>query len=75
MTTPDDDRRRDSGSARAPYHLDIAFEGSCLLLQVEGPQDPKLREHVAEVRRAAEQCGLDVLVRGEDQPSRPGRLV
>ena len=74
MTTPDHDGPKSARRERAPYHLDIAFDGGCLLLQVDGPPDPRLREHVAEVRRAAAECGLDVVVTG-GEGCRPGRLV
>ena len=74
MTTLDDDGTPRARREWEPYHLDIAFDGGCLLLQVDGPPDPELREHVAEVRRAAERCGLDVVVTGGDG-SRPGKLA
>ena len=48
----------------ADYHLRIAFEGRELLLDVRGPEGPKLRQHVAEVERAARRCGLRVKLVG-----------
>ena len=53
----------------ADYHLDLEVDGAKLLLRVEGPAGPVLRRHVAEVRRAAERCGLHLVVRGwTDEP-------
>lgn len=73
MTSFHDDSRHDSAQSIGRYHLDIVFEGDNLLLNVEGPRDPKLREHVAEVTRAAAACGLKVTLTGNgvgpsDQP-------
>lgn len=65
MTSFDHDSRHDSRQSIGRYHLDIAFDGANLLLKVDGPHDPKLREHVAEVTRAAAACGLQVTVTGD----------
>lgn len=64
----DMDRERDP---RKPvgYHLDLAFEQGWLVLTVEGHEGPVVRRHVAEVTRAAQECGLRVVVAGRDGSS------
>lgn len=47
------------------YHLDIGFEDGCVVVRVDGEEGPVLRQHIAEVKRAASRCGLLVAVTGD----------
>ena len=47
------------------YRISIAIQSDKLLVHVDGPEGPTLRQHLREVRRAATQCGLEVVERGD----------
>ena len=43
------------------HRLSIAVESGKLLVHVDGPEGPSLEQHLREVRRAATQCGFEVV--------------
>lgn len=62
-------------TAAAPYHLDLTFRGTCLVLRVAGADGDERREHLAEVTKAAEQCGLPIIVTDDTHPPESGMLA
>jgi len=61
---------------RPHYRLELEVDGALLRLHIDGPDGspgPTLRRHVAEVRQAAERCGLHLVVEGDDTD--PGMLA
>ena len=58
MRSPD----HDHPSGRDRYRIGIAFRADRVLVTIDGDEGPDVARHVREVERAAEACGLQVVV-------------
>ena len=60
------------GAGRQPqYRIDLRFRGDRLLVRMDGPRGPDAERHLADVRKAAAKCDLDVVVQYEPATGLP----